>query len=382
MTDSLKIFITNSRAGGGGEARYVSSLAEHLIQLGHNVLVGCRSGSTLAGYAREAGIPVLDKFIFRGGLRPDAWRRDLALMRRVLLEERPDIIHVNSSQDHWVAAIARKLWKSPTRLVRARHNTYPVKNSLPNRVLNRDWTDLHIIVCRYMRDKFAAEPPFRGRPLVAVHNGVDAEAYKPNNALRIDARREFGYADNDIVIGVAARLNPIKGHDLLIRSVGLLKDKLPNLRLLFLGTGNLEEELRNLAKAQGVADAVFFAGNREDMARCVQAFDIGAQPSLEETSSFSLKEQMAAEKPVVTSDFPGCLEIVDDGVEGFTAPVGTVEPLAEAIRKLATDPALRLQFGKAGRARVLREFSVEQFALRTVDAYRAAIDASPTSLET
>jgi glycosyltransferase involved in cell wall biosynthesis len=110
------------------------------------------------------------------------------------------------------------------------------------------------------------------------------------------------------------------------------------------------------------------------MQRCVQAFDIGAQPSLEETSSFSLKEQMAAEKPVVTSDFAACKEIVDDGVEGFTAPVGTVEPLADAIRRLAVDSEMRLRMGRAGRARVLREFSVQEFCRRTIEAYGKALE--------
>ncbi len=374
MSSPLSVLITNARTGGGGEARYVVSLADQLRKSGRRILIGCKSKSVLADRGRMADVPVLDEYVFRGGLRPRAWRHDLALMRSVLIEQKPDIIHVNSSQDHWVAAVSNRLLGRPSCLVRTRHNTYLVGNSWPNRVLNRDWTDFQIIVCRYMQDQFAAQPMFDRQRLATVHNGVDAEFYRPDPVLRDAARAEFGYSNEDVVIGIAARLNPVKGHDLLFRAVGLLIKELPNLRLLVLGHGGSKDELATLARDLGIAHAVTFAGQREDMQRCVQAFDIGAQPSLEETSSFSLKEQMAAEKPVVTSDFAACKEIVDDGVEGFTAPVGTVEPLADAIRRLAVDREMRLRMGRAGRERVLREFSVQEFCRRTIEAYGKALE--------
>lgn len=376
MSDPLTVLITNARAAGGGEARYVSNLAAELRKAGHRVLIGCKPGSTVAEYCRAVGVTVLDQFTFRGGLRPRAWTHDLALMRDVLVKERPGVIHVNSSQDHWIAGIAHRRLGRPSCLVRTRHNTYAVANSWPNRVLNRDWTDFQIIVCRHMRAEFAKEPAFAAQPMASVHNGVDAEAYRPDPALRAQARNEFGYTDNEIVIGIAARVNPIKGHEYLLRAVSRLKADVPNLRVLLLGGGDLEPELKRLAQELGIAGLATFAGNREDMARCVQAFDIGAQPSLEETSSFSLKEQMACEKPVITSDYPACLEIVEDGVEGYTVPVRSVEPLADAIRRLATDAGLRARMGRAGRERVLREFSIEEFGRRTLDAYGQAIESA------
>jgi len=118
-----------------------------------------------------------------------------------------------------------------------------------------------------------------------------------------------------------------------------------------------------------------FGGFREDMSYCTQAFDAGAQPSIDcDTSSFSLKEQMACEKAVVASDYGGLGEIVTDGIEGFVVPSGVVEPLAAAIRRLANDASLRKTMGAAGRARVLRDFTVQVFARRTLDAYRHALE--------
>ena len=155
----------------------------------------------------------------------------------------------------------------------------------------------------------------------------------------------------------------------------MLHEAFPQLRVLVLGRGDLEPELVNLAKELGIGGIVRFAGFRDDMARCTQAFDIGVQPSIDcDTSSFSLKEQMAEEKPVVCSDYGGLTEILTDGVEGFIVPTGTVEPLAEAMKRLLVDAGLRRNMGAAGRQRVLKEFTLEVFAQRTVEAYYRALE--------
>ena len=82
---------------------------------------------------------------------------------------------------------------------------------------------------------------------------------------------------------------------------------------------------------------------------------------------------MACEMPLIASDYDGLPEIVDDGVDGLVAAAGDARALERALRTLLADAELRVRMGKAGRARVLREFTVEVFAQRTVAAYREAI---------
>jgi len=370
----LHILITDPHLGGGGQVRYVSNLAAQLVQLGYKITIGCRPGSILVNSAAAAGCPARDSFAFRGGLRPAAWRNDLQNFRRCIRIEKPDIIHVSSSQDHWAAALANQTLGAPVCILRTRHNTYAVANNLPNRVLNRRWTDYQIVVCDTVRRDLARHPAFDPTRLCTIHNGVDATLFTPSAEIRAQARAEFGYDPAHLVLGIAARLVDAKGHAFLFRAAALLKDKLPQLRILCFGQGAKERPLRQLAADLGIAGIVQFAGFRNDMHRCTQAFDIGVQPSIDcDTSSFSLKEQMALEMPVIASDYGGLVELIDDGVEGFIVPAGSVEPLAAAIASLAADPARRAAMGKAGRARVIRDFTVEIFAQRTVDAYCRAL---------
>lgn len=371
----LRILMTDPHLQGGGQVSYVIRLTGALTRSGHEVMVGCKPGSVLVGAISGLGGKVHDQFVFKGGARPRTWLRDIREMAGVIRSYRPDVIHVNGSQDHWIAGLTEKSLGRPACLIRTRHNTYPIKANLPNRILNRAWTDFQIVVCDEVREHLAQHPAFDAKRMCSIHNGVDADQFRPDAAKRLEARAEFGYEEAHLVCGIAARLVPAKGHEFLFRAAALLRPEFPQLRVLVLGQGTLEPHLRRIVHELGIEQAVRFAGFRTDMAYCTQAFDIAALPSVDcDTSSFSLKEEMAAEKPVVASDYGGLKEIIADGVEGWVAPAGTVAPLAEALRRLLLDPAMRAAMGARGRQRVLREFSLEVFAERTEAAYRQAIE--------
>ena len=294
-------------------------------------------------------------------------------MRAYLRRERPDVVHVNGSQDHWVAALSKCFGLGDTCLLRSRHNTYVVKDNVTNRWLNRRMTDFQICVCDMVRRDLAAHGSFDGTRMVAIHNGVDAQTYRPQSTLREGARADLGYGPDDLVCGIAARLVKAKGHTYLFQAVAQCASAIPQMKVLVLGQGALEEALVKEVEALGISDVVQFGGFRDEMERWIQAFDIGVLPSIDcDTSSFSLKEQMAAEIPVLTSDYGGLTEIVDDGVEGLVVPHGTVEPLATALLVLMRDENKRKTMGRRGRQRVLREFTGSVFAERTVNAYERA----------
>lgn len=373
----LHILLTDPHSDGGGQVRYVQNLAGELRRLGHTVTIGCRQGSVLAGVARETDSKALDVFQFARGLRPLRWWRDIRSMGTFLGANHPDVIHVNGSQDHWVAAITRTFFRPGACILRTRHNTYSVKRGFLNRWLNSRATSHQITVCEMVRQSLTTHPAFDAQRLTAIHNGVDTVRYAPDAGLRQKMRREFGYNEEHVVFGIAARLVEAKGHTFLFEAAAQLIGEMPELRILVLGQGALEASLRAQVSRLGLEAQVHFAGFRNDMEACVHAFDVGVLPSIDcDTSSFSLKEQMAAGLPVITSDYGGLPEIVTDGQEGLVVPNGTIVPLATALRALGRNPEQRHQMGQAGRERVLRDFSLESFAARTVAVYRTAMKAN------
>ena len=377
MSRPLRIVLLDPHLKGGGQVRYLTNLAAELVRRGHSVLIGCRKGSVLIDSAHSAACEVAPVFSFRGGLRPVAWLNDIGALRRILRDFQPHILHVNGSQDHWTAAVANSLESRAACVVRSRHNTYKVSDGMANRVLNRRHTDYQIVVCETVRATLARQRAFDPARMCSIHNGVDAALFAPDAHARASVRAEYGFSPEHIVCGIAARLVSAKGHEFLFKAFAQIHAGHPLLRILVLGQGALEQDLKELARNLGIADKITFAGFRNDVHRCVQAFDMGVQPSIDcDTSSFSLKEQMAAEKAVIASDYGGLTEIVTDGAEGFIVATGTVEPLAAALARLAENSELRNEMGLRGRERVLREFTVQVFAERTEHAYREALRLS------
>ncbi|MDZ4861193.1 MAG: glycosyltransferase [Candidatus Hydrogenedentes bacterium] len=370
----MRVLITDPHLKGGGQVRYVIELARRLTLLGHQVTVGCKTGSVLTAMARDAGAQAYNVFQYRGGARPAAWCHDIRALRQFIRKNQPDVIHANGSQDHWVSALANQWLGHPVCMVRSRHNTYSVGENWANRKLNREWTDYQIAVCKAVFDLRAGRPVFDSKRMCVVHNGVDPELFRPNADVRAQARAEFGYGNDHVVVGIAARLAEAKGHRFLFEAAAQLQNAFPNLRLLVLGQGVLEQSLKDHARDLAIEGITHFAGFRNDIGACMQAFDIGVQPSIDcEASSFSVLEQMATEIPIVTSDHGGTKEIVRDGIDGFVVPQGTVEPLAGALSKLVEDAELRHRFGASARQRVIEEFTLDLLAKRTLKAYADAL---------
>lgn len=371
----LKILITDPHLKGGGQVRYVTKLARELGRLGHDVTIGCKPGSILERGAAEAGCDAFAKFHYKGGLRPRVWSEDLRTVRQFVCDRAPDILHANGSQDHWISGLGNRLQSFKTCIVRTRHNTDPVKEHRLNGWLNRDWTDWQIAVCDAVREIRVRQPVFDSARMETIHNGVDVDEFAPSTEVRQRLRQEFGYANDHVVIGMAARLNVAKGHRFLFEAAQSLRGKHPKMRLLILGQGEIEQELRGTVYDRGLGDIVHFAGYRNDIGDCIQTFDIGVLPSIAtEASSFSLMEQMATCVPMVVSDHGGSKEICRDGEEGFVVAQGKATPLASALEQLLTDETLRKQFGDRARERVASEFTLALLASRTVAAYRRALD--------
>ena len=117
-------------------------------------------------------------------------------------------------------------------------------------------------------------------------------------------------------------------------------------------------------------------GHVEDMAALLPEVDVMVLPSYREGLPRSLLEAAAGGLPCVTTDAPGCREIVEDGVNGYLVPVRDARALAEAIRRLHADPQLRRSMGQAGREKVLREFDEKIVFEKTLAVYRELLPAT------
>lgn len=178
-----------------------------------------------------------------------------------------------------------------------------------------------------------------------------------NKMKAMDANR----SQVEVLIGTIKSLEDIYGIDYLLEAFALLKSMLPyhQLRLMIVGKGSKEKELKQFAERLGISRETTFVGGvpHTDVVKYQNMLDIYVALSRSESFGVAPLEAQACEKPVVVSDVGGLPEVIDHGVTGFVVPSGDVKSAAEALKKLVLHPDLRLQMGRAGRERVERLYN-------------------------
>jgi glycosyltransferase involved in cell wall biosynthesis len=368
------ILISNIHRYGGGQRVYVRILAKRLHQLGHKLFVACPENSRLAEECKSEGIEVVG-FRFDGGFTPISFFQDVRLALRTKTEKRIDLVHANGSRDHWVMATANLFSRDKTPVVRTIHNTKRRRYDLLHQFLYRRMTSQTISVCHYVKDILSTTPLFKNQDISVVHNGVELERFAPIPPDQ-SVRKEFGIEPGEVVVGIVGRLDWDKGHKYLFEAAApLIKGEFPNMKILVVGSGQKQSELDRLRERLQISRNVIFAGGRSDIKEVISIFDIGVHPSIGvDTSSYAMKEMMAMEIPLVYSSYGGLTEIGDDGVTGFVVPPEDSDLLRDQIARLCRSGELREKFGKAGREKVLKEFSAASSVQKTLEVYEHTIE--------
>ncbi|MEQ9562129.1 MAG: glycosyltransferase, partial [Woeseiaceae bacterium] len=210
--------------------------------------------------------------------------------------------------------------------------------------------------------------------IVVIRSAVDT-GHTAKARSRAVLAKEFGIGDDDTAIAIVAQLIPRKGHRFLFEAMSRLADHPANLRLVVFGNGVLEDELKRLVGALGLRDVVQFAGYRSDLDDFLGSFDMLVHPALREGLGVAMLKAAAAALPVIAFDVAGAREAVRNEVTGLLVPSTGSSLLADAIARLASDPALRRKLGENGLLRMREEFSIESMVDKHVQTYAATINA-------
>jgi len=149
----------------------------------------------------------------------------------------------------------------------------------------------------HLRFNIASEDKFS-----TIHSGVELDNFLNVSLDNTAVRRNLGIPEGSFVVGTVGRLTPVKGHRYLVEAARRIVDVRPNTTFVFLGDGELLDELKNIATRLGVEKNVTFLGWRSDVAEVMSIFDVFVLPSLNEGMGRVLVEAMALGKPVIASD--------------------------------------------------------------------------------
>ena len=208
-----------------------------------------------------------------------------------------------------------------------------------------------------------------------IYDGLDITPFQINNSGKA-LRRQLGFMDDDLVVGMVASLGAQwKQHDLFIEMASILNKQIPNVKFVHFGAipplasnhRPYYDRLCNIIEEYDLSTKFVFGGIVENIPQMMDTMDVLVHPCNVEPFGRVAIEAMAAGVPVVGPASGGIAESVADEVTGLLVKPGDPKSFAEATRRLLNTPDLRHRMGEAGQAYVVEKFSVEQHILQMVE---------------
>lgn len=357
--------LTDSNIGGAG--RCLINYLKYMDRTAFRVSVVLPRGSLLVPEVEALGVPVIQC----DGIADQSFSwRAVGALKRIIRREQPDIVHTHGSLSGRIAAR-----QAGARVVFTRHSAFPVPDYLKrgpghwlNGCLNSRYADQIIAVspatAQNLLDSGVPE-----KKITVMMNGVEPLA--PSLPQDQAALRQALGIPNVFTAGILARLEPYKGHRLLLEAAKTLKDQGRDFRILIGGSGSAETDILTGIRELGLEDRVLFLGFVTDVSGVLSILDVQLNCSYgTEASSIALIEGMSLGLATVASNYGGNPWQVEDGVTGLLFESRNSQDLAEKLARLMDDPALLETLRQNARTAYETKFTGQIFAGNIEAVYR------------
>lgn len=291
-------------------------------------------------------------------IRPWTDFRAARILQKHLTQLRPDVVHTHSAKAGILGrSVAWKL-KIPCVVHTVHGAPFHPYQAWPVRKLYQiceRWAARRchrlISVADAMTDLLVEAKIAERSKFVTIYSGMDIEPFLNADQNRLQLRKDLGIRPEDIVVGKIARLFHLKGHQYLLACAQRVVQADPRIRFLLVGDGILRESLEKEIASMGLKNHFIFTGlvPPHEIPDLIGAMDMLMHVSLREGLARALPQALLAGKPVISYDIDGAKEVVIEDQTGILLPPKSIQPLGDAILKLANDADLRTRLGLQGR---------------------------------
>lgn len=328
-----------------------------------------RGASALGAELRSEGLP----FQFFGDARFSP--TSLARLLHVIRTRAIDVMHVTDFGASTFGRIAGRIARIPVVVQVISHHSEHQRRGFPRGVelayrALAPSTARALAISSSVKEFAVQRMGFRPDDVEVLGYPLPRHSWPAPNADEVRAVRDrHGFGPDDVIVGAVTRFFPAKGVRFLIQAFGELARDLPRTRLVLVGKGPEEPELRMLAERLGLAERVTFAGFRRDAHAYVATFAVAVVPSIEEGFGLVALEAMALGVPVVASRVGGLPDIVTHGESGLLVTPGCAGEITAAIRHIVTDGNARARM-RAFAARDAQRFALDTYVGRLTEIYQ------------
>ena len=361
----MKVLLVITSLGVGGAEKVVTSLADQLVDLGHEVVIAYLTGNALTVPKHDCIRLVNLKVNSARGLGSGYLQ-----LRNIIKEFKPDVVHSHLVHANILCRMLRPTTTIP-RLISSAHNSNEEGRfrMLAYRLTDQ-FTDISTNVSDEAVEAFIEKNAVRKERMLTVHNGISIYDFIFSDEKRIQIREELGIASNEKLILAVGRLDDSKDYPNLLSAVVDLFSNCDHVKLVIAGDGSLLNSLKEKTKLLGLEKKVTFLGIRTDIPSLMSAADVFVLSSAWEGFGLVVAEAMACNRVVVATDCGGVKEVVGDA--GFLVPPKDSVALANALeRALNLNDDESIQLGKEARKRVLEHYSLTAATEKWINLYSA-----------
>jgi len=378
---SKKILYFITKGNFGGAQRYVFDLATNLPANLFDVVVVLGEGDLLQTKLEEKGVRVIRIKNLQRNINP---LKDVLVFFefiRIVNEERPDVVHLNSSKAGALGALAVKIVNIRSSINYAPYGVSSIftghgwafneNRSAVAKLLIAGihsvtvlLSDITIAVSKTTA-KQVARFPFVNEKIRIIYNGISEVSLLSKEI----ARKELGNFPHTLWIGSISELHTNKGLDYLIRAFEGEADAIPDAGLIIIGGGEEQKNLEKLIKSLKLEDRIHIVGFKSDARKYLKAFDIFTLTSRTEAFPYVPLEAGLASLPVIASRVGGIPEVIEHERNGILVDVGNIQHIRTAIRELVDHEERRAKYGNALYADVKGRFSLETEVEATMALY-------------
>ncbi len=373
-----KIGYIITRSDWGGAQRYVFDLCTSLpkdqfdcfvITGGNGILIEKLRGQNI----KVCVLPSLERSV---GLFKDL--KSFWEIKKILQNERPDAVHLNSSKIGGLGALAARICKIKNIIFTAHGWAFNEDRNIFEKIAIKmaAWISLILntkIIC-VSKKIFNEAPKFLipKNKLTLIYHGI-----KPIEFFEKERARDFlishfeeqpSLPQSAFWMGTISELTKNKGIEFAIRAIAQLKNS--DLHFIIMGEGELKNHLKKLSQDLNIENQVHFCGAIDNAAKYLKALDVFTLTSITEALGYVLMEAGLAEIPVLASDVGGIPEIIEHHQTGILTTPKSPDSIAQAINKLLKDEPLRTTLAQNLKEKVQTKFGFEKMIEETTSLYK------------
>ena len=370
--DTLRFFQVIARLNVGGAAVYNMLLTRYLNEKGYDSRLIKGRENPHEGYildvTRDYDQAKLHIFIPNLTRDISVWQDFIALFKlvRLFYREKPHVVHTHTAKAGVLGRIAAIIARVPVKVHtfhghafrgyfgRLRTRFFLLIEQVLGQLSDCITTETNALREDLISFKIASPEKIKVIPL-----GLELSQFTDLSSCRGVLRETLGLETHTIIVGIVARLVPIKAVDVFLHAAKRLISLHDRTHFVVVGDGELRADLETMADELGLAGHVSFTGFWQDLREVYADFDIVVLTSLNEGCPVSIIEALAAGKPVVATAVGGVKDVIQHGENGLLVPPGDPDKIARACADLIDSPSTRQRLADRGRRTVFENFAIQ-----------------------